>query len=500
MSSGRPPRVAFRPDPVDGHESLVTLSDGSQVMMEWERPYMEACVEALAIRPGRDAVLEIGFGLGFSAARIQDQRPRRHTIIECDPAVLLRLRAWASTRPSVSIVQGTWQDAMGLCGRREEGVGSVRAGASADGGADGGAGGGGATSLASPTLPGAPFDCAFFDDYDFTVNQDPVCDPVCDPVSSLAGGTSNGADEGGGEGEGIRSSHVHDTTDDGTTGTAGNDTTLTISERDTTAPLTESRWHQFIPRLLLGGYAAPGCRVTGYMASRLDVRFPGCTLSLTPFPVVAPAHCRYWPQDRDHAIVPLLEVQGAADGGDGESKEGTSLCGGTVGTGGARSGEGRKRRRPGAKELEEESEGMQPWAGMKMMKGDEGCGDGNDEDERRGAEVESSGRGGEYRRRLQRLLASKAHLSEGGIESGMGGDEGGGGGGGGGGGDGEGGKGSEGGTLSRGDGEFGAGSDGNDGNDGKSLAGGGEAYTHNNGVLGELRTKLRSRRNASEYM
>ncbi len=33
------------------------------IMMEWERPYMEACVDRMGIGP-ESVVLEIGFGLG----------------------------------------------------------------------------------------------------------------------------------------------------------------------------------------------------------------------------------------------------------------------------------------------------------------------------------------------------------------------------------------------------------------------------------------------------
>ena len=55
----------------------------SVVMMAWERPYMEALVDALEVTPA-DTVLEIGYGLGFSCAAIQRRRPRRHVVVECD--------------------------------------------------------------------------------------------------------------------------------------------------------------------------------------------------------------------------------------------------------------------------------------------------------------------------------------------------------------------------------------------------------------------------------
>jgi SAM-dependent methyltransferase len=62
----------------------------SVVMMAWERPYMEALVDALAIT-STDSVLEVGYGLGFSCAAIQRRRPRRHVVVECDATVRARI-------------------------------------------------------------------------------------------------------------------------------------------------------------------------------------------------------------------------------------------------------------------------------------------------------------------------------------------------------------------------------------------------------------------------
>ena len=62
-------------------------------------------------------VLEIGFGCGYSADRIQELRPRSHTVVEPDPVVLERLRAWAEIRPGVTIVEGFWQTALPALGR-----------------------------------------------------------------------------------------------------------------------------------------------------------------------------------------------------------------------------------------------------------------------------------------------------------------------------------------------------------------------------------------------
>ena len=75
----------------------------SVVMMAWERPYMEALVDALEITPS-DMVLEIGYGLGFSCAAIQRRKPRRHVVVECDPGVRARIPP-----EGVEVVAATWQ-------------------------------------------------------------------------------------------------------------------------------------------------------------------------------------------------------------------------------------------------------------------------------------------------------------------------------------------------------------------------------------------------------
>jgi hypothetical protein len=91
----------------NGKEILLS-AEGQQIMMEWERPYMVACVNALDI-DGTCDVLEVGFGCGYSADRIQGFRPRSHTIIECAAPVLTKLHKWAEGKPSVRVVEGTWQ-------------------------------------------------------------------------------------------------------------------------------------------------------------------------------------------------------------------------------------------------------------------------------------------------------------------------------------------------------------------------------------------------------
>jgi hypothetical protein len=84
--------------------------------MEWEKPYMEALVNKL--NPFGD-VLEIGFGLGYSANAIQKYDINSHTIIECDPTVLERTHEWAKKQKhKVIIVEGYWQEQLPLMNQR----------------------------------------------------------------------------------------------------------------------------------------------------------------------------------------------------------------------------------------------------------------------------------------------------------------------------------------------------------------------------------------------
>ena len=89
-----------------GKEILLD-SNKAQVMMEWEKTYMEACIDKL--QPTGD-VLEIGFGLGYSATQIQKYKPKSHTIIECDPIVIKKCKEWAKNYNNITIIEAKWQE------------------------------------------------------------------------------------------------------------------------------------------------------------------------------------------------------------------------------------------------------------------------------------------------------------------------------------------------------------------------------------------------------
>ena len=91
------------------NEDILLDSNNEQIMMEWEKPLMIATVDEL--QPYGD-VLEIGFGMGYSATHIQTYNPKSYTIIECDPIVIKKCKEWAKDYDNVIIIESKWQDAL----------------------------------------------------------------------------------------------------------------------------------------------------------------------------------------------------------------------------------------------------------------------------------------------------------------------------------------------------------------------------------------------------
>lgn len=99
---------------LDTNGDEVLLKDHKHhVVMEWEKPYMKACIDALA--PKGD-VLEIGYGCGYSASFIQAYYPRTHTIVECHPVVIEKANSFSALHAGVYIVDDTWQNALEYLG------------------------------------------------------------------------------------------------------------------------------------------------------------------------------------------------------------------------------------------------------------------------------------------------------------------------------------------------------------------------------------------------
>jgi amino acid adenylation domain-containing protein len=89
-----------------------------EILEDWHIPLMRAM--ARAVTETRGDVLEIGFGRGLAASFIQENRPRSHTIIECNDSVISRFfEPWRKrfADRDVQLVRGKWQDVIAKLGR-----------------------------------------------------------------------------------------------------------------------------------------------------------------------------------------------------------------------------------------------------------------------------------------------------------------------------------------------------------------------------------------------
>lgn len=96
--------------------TLLLDNDDDAVMMEWERPLMNAHADILTHNNGttkhnKKRVLNIGFGLGIIDTALQTYEPSLHIIIEAHPTVYQKMISdgW-DAKPNVRICFGRWQD------------------------------------------------------------------------------------------------------------------------------------------------------------------------------------------------------------------------------------------------------------------------------------------------------------------------------------------------------------------------------------------------------
>lgn len=83
---------------------------GLPVMETWEKPHIEAYIQRVLSEVKPRTVLEIGYGLGYTAQAIQDYGVDTHWIVEAHPIVLDRLKLWARSRPTVVVIDGFVED------------------------------------------------------------------------------------------------------------------------------------------------------------------------------------------------------------------------------------------------------------------------------------------------------------------------------------------------------------------------------------------------------
>ena len=99
-----------------GKDILRDTSNIHQVMMEWEKPYMEKCVDYIEPVGG---VLEIGFGLGYSASKLlTSPGVTSYTVIECSPEVWPKIDEFIlnNSHIPITLIKGRWEDTIHTLG------------------------------------------------------------------------------------------------------------------------------------------------------------------------------------------------------------------------------------------------------------------------------------------------------------------------------------------------------------------------------------------------
>ena len=82
-----------------GNEILCDESETHQVMMEWEKPYIEYSINKFNPK-GR--VLELGFGMEYSASKIcETEMVTEYNVIECSPIVWEIFEIWKENQQKI---------------------------------------------------------------------------------------------------------------------------------------------------------------------------------------------------------------------------------------------------------------------------------------------------------------------------------------------------------------------------------------------------------------
>ena len=80
------------------------------MMYNHEKPYIEKGVVEICNKIKPRSVIEVGWGLGFTAKKFQELGVKRHVIIEANRQLYETAKAWAKGKLGVKVIFGFWQD------------------------------------------------------------------------------------------------------------------------------------------------------------------------------------------------------------------------------------------------------------------------------------------------------------------------------------------------------------------------------------------------------
>ena len=98
-----------------GHEKIAItrgdeVPDDQSIMEDWQIPVMRAMANSVSVSAGD--ILEIGIGRGIASDFIQFNKPRSHTLVECNDGIFANMVEWKQGYPdrAINLLKGMWQD------------------------------------------------------------------------------------------------------------------------------------------------------------------------------------------------------------------------------------------------------------------------------------------------------------------------------------------------------------------------------------------------------
>lgn len=85
-------------------DNMILLSNGTEIMMSWETPIMYKMADEVCKNKGY--ILEVGFGMGISANRIQMNNPEKHVIVEINKHIFKKAEEWSIDKKNVILIEG----------------------------------------------------------------------------------------------------------------------------------------------------------------------------------------------------------------------------------------------------------------------------------------------------------------------------------------------------------------------------------------------------------
>ena len=88
------------------------IIDDHTIMFANEEEYIKKSIREIHSRINFNSVVEIGYGLGYTAQQFQDLGVSRHMIIEPNKVIYEKALEWAEGKEGVTVINDTWQDVL----------------------------------------------------------------------------------------------------------------------------------------------------------------------------------------------------------------------------------------------------------------------------------------------------------------------------------------------------------------------------------------------------